>query len=112
MSSCSLPGLGSAASSSGQRSRSALERRSPSLAACSLALPWLLSPCSALKPLSVYRQGLRSLPKSRRVYETNKVYGFSALPPVDNHRLSTQYPSAVPIIPLLGTLLPGFASSH
>src|SRR2546428_709361 len=57
-SSCSLPGLGSEAFSSGQRSRSALERRSPSLAACSLALPWLLSPCSALKPLSVHRRDL------------------------------------------------------
>jgi hypothetical protein len=38
--------------------------------------------------------------------------GFSALQPVDNHPLSTQYSSAVPIIPLPGITLSGFASRH
>jgi hypothetical protein len=36
----------------------------------------------------------------------------SPLPPVDNHLLSTQHPSEVPIIPLPGITLPGFASRH
>jgi hypothetical protein len=34
---------------------------------------------------------------------------FSPLPPVDNHLLSTQYPSAVPISPLPGITLSEFA---
>ena len=37
---------------------------------------------------------------------------LSTFSPVDNHLLSTQHPAEVPIIPLPGITLPGFASRH